>query len=309
MKIFITGGTGFVGTSLAEALLRDNHQVTILTRSIRKSDALKNGVLFIQGDPLKSGPWQKMIRDHEVVLNLAGASIFRRWTKKTRQAIRESRILTTQNLVNAIREERGRTSTLISTSAVGYYGFHEDEELDESSGPGEGFLASVTREWEETALLAESAGIRVLLCRLGIVLGHDGGALGMIVPLFRKWLGSPLGNGKQWMSWIHEKDLVGIYRFLISRTDIRGPVNCTAPFAVTNRQFTDALGDALGKPLFLPPAPGFILRMIMGEFATVVLKGQRVTPRKLLDAGFIFEFQQIRDALGEIISSRKNLNK
>ncbi len=301
MKVFITGGTGFVGRFLTERLLKEGHQVTILTRRADKSSAA-GGSLLIQGDPIEEGPWQESIGDHDVVVNLAGASIYRRWTKKAKKEIKESRVLTTRNIVEAIYAKSGRALTLLSTSAVGYYGAAGDEELDESAHAGDGFLAFLTREWEAAALDAEKAGVRVVLCRLGIVLGPEGGALQKMIPAFRKGMGTPLGGGGQWMSWIHYKDLVGVYRFLLSSPDIKGPVNCVAPMPVTNRQFTKALGQSLGAPTFLPSVPSFVLKAVMGEFAGVLLEGQRVVPKKLLDAGFSFEYPLIKEALGEILA-------
>ena len=239
--------------------------------------------------------------DHDVIINLAGASIFTRWTKREKRMIRETRILTTKNLVNALSDRRVDEITFISTSAVGYYGFHGDEELDETCGTGSDFLASVAREWEAAALEAERPGVRVLLCRLGIVLGRNGGALGEIIPLFQKGLGSRLGDGQQWLSWIHEDDLARLYLFLMERRELSGPFNCTAPGAVRNKDLTKVMGEVLGQPLFMPAVPGFMVRLIKGEFGNVLLKGQKVLPKRLLEAGFRFHFPDLRGALKDII--------
>jgi uncharacterized protein (TIGR01777 family) len=215
--------------------------------------------------------------------------------------MRESRLLTTKNLVVALEGRKDRNTVLLSTSAVGYYGFHEDEILDEGSPPGDDYLANLARDWETEALRAEKYGVRVLICRFGIVLGRDGGALGQMVPLFRKGLGSPLGSGNQWLSWIHEQDLVNIFSFLLEQKALSGPINLTAPEPVTNTAFTKALGRALGRPTFLPAVPGFVLKMIKGEFGTLLLNGQRVVPKKLVDAGFRFQFPAIQDALSDLL--------
>jgi len=297
MKIFITGGTGFVGKTLTQKLVEQGHQVTVLTRKIAKDQSPKKGITLLEGDPTKAGDWQKQVAEHEVFVNLAGVSIFRRWTNNTKLMIRDSRILTTKNLVEALKDREGKETTLISTSAVGYYGFHEDEELDENNSSGDDFLASLCKDWETAALQAERFGIRVLICRLGIVLGSQGGALEQMLPLFKMGFGSPLGSGDQWFSWIHEQDLVNIYLFLIGHKDLAGPVNCTAPGPVTNREFTKILGEALGKPTFMPALPGVILRLVKGEFGNVLLKGQKVFPRKLVGAGFDFQFPNIRNAV------------
>jgi uncharacterized protein (TIGR01777 family) len=301
MKVFMTGGTGFVGTTLTHKLLEQGHHVTILTRKMGVNRTLPRGASFLEGDPTKRGEWQKAVPQHEVIVNLAGASIFRRWNQKTKKVIRESRILTTTNLVEALSDGGGKEATLLSTSAVGYYGFHGDEELDEDSPPGEDFLASVTQDWETAALKAEALNVRVVICRLGIVLGENGGALGELIPIFQKGLGSPLGSGKQWFSWIHEMDLVGIYLFFIANNELSGPFNCAAPEPVRNKDLTQALGKALGKPTFMPAVPGFVIKMIKGEFGTILLRGQRVLPKKLLEAGFHFRFPRIYEALNGLL--------
>ncbi len=297
MKIFITGGTGFVGTTLTRKLIEQGHHVTVLTRKIVKIQGPEKGMTLLEGDPTKKGDWQKQAGEHEVFVNLAGSSIFRRWTNMAKAMMRDSRILTTRNIVEALKYREGKETTLISTSAVGYYGFHGDEELDENNPSGDDYLASLCKDWEAAALQAEQFGVRVLIGRLGIVLGSRGGALGQMLPLFKMGLGSPLGSGDQWFSWIHEQDLIGIYLFLIGHKDLAGPFNCTAPEPVPNRGFTKALGEALRKPTFMPPVPGFILRLVKGEFGNILLKGQKVLPRKLADAGFDFQFPQVSDAL------------
>ncbi len=215
--------------------------------------------------------------------------------------MRESRLLTTKNLVAALEGRKDRDTVLLSTSAVGYYGFREDEILDEGSPPGDDYLANLARDWETEALRAEKYGVRVLICRFGIVLGRDGGALGQMVPLFRKGLGSALGSGNQWFSWIHEKDLVNIFSFLLEQKALSGPINLTAPEPVTNAAFTKALGRALGRPVVLPAVPGFALKMIKGEFGTLLLNGQRVIPKRLIEAGFRFQFPAIKDALNDLV--------
>ncbi len=303
MRIFMTGGTGFVGSALTKNLTEQGHSVTLLTRKIRKSTAtLPSGVSMVEGNPTEPGPWQETLADHEVVVNLAGASIFRRWTRDEKRRIRDTRIQTTTNLVNALERRKGMKTTLLSTSAVGYYGFHGDEALDESRPPGNDFLASVAREWEETALKAEKLGVRVALCRFGIVLGADGGALGEMIPIFKKGLGSPLGSGKQWFSWIHQQDLVRIFLFLIEREDLSGAFNCAAPEPVRNQELTRILGKVLGKPTFMPSVPGFVIRMVKGEFGSVLLKGQKVLPEKLQKAGFQFKYPNLSGALRDLLA-------
>ncbi|HOK07541.1 MAG TPA: TIGR01777 family oxidoreductase [Syntrophales bacterium] len=298
MKIFMTGGTGFVGTTLTRTLLGAGHGVTILTRPGEKPRALAEGAAVVVGDPARRGPWQEEAARHDVVVNLAGASIFSRWTEARKKEIRESRILTTRHVVEAL----GEGKRLLSTSAVGFYGPRGDEEVTEADPPGDDFLASLAAEWEREALRAADRGAGVVLLRFGIVLGRNGGALSQLVPLFRLWAGSPLGSGRQWFSWIHERDLAEIYLFLLGRPDISGPVNCTAPGGVTNEEFTFRLGKALGVPTFLPAVPAFVLKAVLGEFAGALLTGQRVVPKRLTEAGFSFLFPTLGEALADLVA-------
>ncbi len=298
MKIFITGGTGFVGKGLTQGLIGSGHEVTLLTRSLRKFGSHPPQISLVEGDPAQKGAWQKYVGENEAVVNLAGASIFSRWTEKRKRALRESRTLTTQNLVEAFKGSR--VKTFFSASAIGYYGFHEDEDLTESSPPGTDFLARLAADWEMEALKAEESGIRVVLTRFGIVLGEQGGALGRMIPMFRKYLGGPLGSGNQWFSWIHRTDLTRTVGFLLERPEISGPVNFTAPNPVRNRDLAAAIGRALNRPASFP-TPGFMLRLVLGEFGSVLLKGQKVIPEKLTRAGFQFRYPRIEEALAEIL--------
>jgi len=300
MKIFITGGSGFVGTTLTRELTDRGHKVTVLTRTIKGERTLPAGASFLEGDPTKSGRWQDHVADHDAFINLAGASIFSKWTEERKKEIRESRILTTKNLVQAMAARQGKETHLLSTSAVGYYGFHGDEFLDETSLAGTDFLASLAADWETAARYAEQFGTRVVLCRFGVVLGRRGGALEKMASAFKYWMGSSLGSGKQWLSWIHERDLARIFLFLLDHKDMKGPINCTAPQPVRNRELTDILGKVLGKPTFLPPVTSFFVKMILGEFGNVLLKGQRVIPDKLLKNGFIFQFPTMEEALKDL---------
>jgi uncharacterized protein (TIGR01777 family) len=301
MKVFMTGGTGFVGTTLARELTAKGHSVTVLMRKVEAGGSIPPGAISLEGDPTIRGAWQERVPEHEAFINLAGASIFTRWTDEAKRAIRESRILTTRHLVEAMAPRKGRETHLFSTSGAGYYGYHEDEELTEESPPGTDFLAMLSREWEAEAVKATEHGVRVVLCRFGIVMGRNGGMLGEIVPIFRMFLGANLGSGNQWLSWIHEQDLARIFLFLLENRGLEGPLNCTAPEPVRNSEFTETLGKVLGVPTFLPPVPGFMLRLIKGEFGGVILKGQRVLPRRLLAAGFQFHYPTLQVALSEIL--------
>jgi len=301
MRIFMTGGTGFVGTTLARELTAKGHSVTVLMRKVESGVSLPPGAISLEGDPTIRGAWQERVPEHEAFINLAGASIFTRWTDEAKRAIRESRILTTRHLVEAMAPRKGKETHLFSTSGAGYYGYHEDEELTEESPPGTDFLAMLSREWEAEAVKATEHGVRVVLCRFGIVMGRNGGMLGEIVPMFRMFLGANLGSGNQWLSWVHETDLARIFLFLLENHGLEGPLNCTAPEPVRNREFTETLGKVMGVPTFLPPVPGFMLRLMKGEFGGVILKGQRVLPRRLLAAGFQFHYPTLQVALSEIL--------
>lgn len=301
MKVFITGGTGFVGTTLTQRLAQEGQEVTVLTRSIKSHPAALQGVSYVEGDPTQKGTWQDKVAGQDVLVNLAGASIFRRWSDAAKKMIWDSRIETTKNLVKALSASTGKETHLFSTSAVGYYGFHQDEVLDESSPSGEGFLAALSREWESAAMKAKDYGVHVTLMRFGIVLGRRGGALQQMITPFKWWMGSPLGSGNQWFSWIHEQDLVDIFLYLIKEKKGSGAVNCSTPNPVTNRELTKKIGEVMGKPTFMPAVPGFVMSLMLGEFGSVLLKGQRVVPKKLLDAGFRFSFPDLGIALKDLL--------
>lgn len=238
----------------------------------------------------------------DVLINLAGASIFSKWTEEHKKAIRESRVNTTRNIVEGIPSSPQRPFTLFSTSAVGYYGFCKDEGLTEESPPGSDFLARIAVEWEGEALKARDKGARVVITRFGIVLGEKGGVLGQMIPLFKKYIGGPIGSGKQWFSWIHIKDLAEAFIFLLNHPEISGPVNLCSPNPVRNRDLARALGKTLHRPSFMP-APGFMVKLILGEFGSVILEGQRVIPKKLLEKGFVFRYAEIEQALQNILTS------
>ena len=302
MKIFVTGGTGFVGTRLVARLRKEGHEMLILTRSAPQTGKPAEGMRFIQGDPSKPGPWQAEAAGCDAAVNLAGSSIFSRWTKKRKTLILESRIATTRHLVEAMLKS-AKPMTLVSASAVGFYGFHGDEELDERSEPGRDFLAEVTKAWEGEAAKASAAGGRVVIARFGIVLG-EAGALGQMKRLFKMFIGGPLGSGRQWFPWIHVDDLVEAIVFLVRRQEMSGPVNLCSPNPVRNRELAKALGRALHRPSFVR-APGFMIRLVLGPFGNVILRGQKVLPRKLLDAGFRFRYPAIDEALADVLTKKE----
>ncbi|MCX8023525.1 MAG: TIGR01777 family oxidoreductase [Syntrophorhabdaceae bacterium] len=300
MKILITGGTGFVGRELTSRLIQEGYEVTILTRSLKSTQKTEVGLSYLEGDPTEKGPWQEAIKNHDGVINLAGASIFSKWSEENKKAIRDSRVFTTRNIVEAIPQFKDKQFHLFSASAVGYYGFHGDEELSEESPPGGDFLAKVAAEWEAEAKKAQDRGARVVITRFGIVLGEKGGALSQMVPLFQKFIGGPIGSGRQWFSWVHIKDLSEAFIFLLKHPEITGPVNVCSPNPVRNRDLAKAIGRALNRPSFVP-APGFLVKLILGEFGSVILEGQKVIPKRLLEKGFTFKYPDINSALESIL--------
>ena len=295
MKIFITGGTGFVGSTLASHFLSKRHAVTVMERSLHPGRTIPEGIAIVEADGRFPGSWQEEAGRHDVIINLAGASIFTRWTATQKKLIYESRILTTKHLADALTG--GKTRALLSASAVGYYGFHGDEILDETEAPGSDFLAQVCRDWEAAALQAEGK-TRVVLCRFGIVMG-EGGALVPMARAAKFFMGNHLGSGKQWFSWIHLLDLARVFEFLLEE-NISG-VNCTSPYPLQNRELYRTLRETVGRPALVPPVPGFAIRLLLGEFGSVLLKGQRVVPEKLGRAGFLFSYPTMQEALVDIL--------
>jgi len=299
MKVFMTGGTGFVGTYLSRDLLQAGHTITILTRRVQPPAPTQTGISFLTGDPTQEGPWMAAVTEHDWIINLAGASIFNRWTEARKKEIMESRELTTRNLVAALAAG-DRRQLFCSTSAVGIYGARGEEELTEDSPTDAGFLGAVAKTWETEAMKAQDLGVRVVVTRFGVVLGRGGGALSQMVPLFNKFLGGPIGSGEQWFSWIHQADHARAFRFILENPQISGPVNFTAPNPARNRELARALGRVLHRPSFMP-TPAFMLRLVLGEFGDTLLTGQKVLPKRLLEAGFTFNFPTIEAALADLL--------
>ncbi len=300
MKILITGGSGFVGTNLTRFLVDKGHEVSILARRARPEKPFGPKVAYIAADGTKPGKWQGAVAGHEVLINLAGVSIFKRWDDAYKTQLRESRILTTRNLVDAIPRESGDKIVLISTSAVGFYGMTRDEMLSEDASPGEDFLAQLAQDWEAEALKARAKGARVVITRFGVVFGRDAGALPQMALPFRFFAGGPVGHGRQWVSWIHIEDLCRAMLFVIENVSIQGPVNFTAPEPVSNRDLARAIGKALHRPSFMP-APGFMIKLVLGEFGSVILEGQRVVPTMLQGSGFTFRFPHVEGAVKNLL--------
>jgi uncharacterized protein (TIGR01777 family) len=300
MNVMITGGLGFVGTQLSIRLLTGGHQVTVVDHSPQPRPYTPAEVHYVAADTTMPGAWQEEVAAQDAVINLAGASIFSKWTAETKRLMYDSRILTTRNVVDAMPAQKG--ALLCSTSAVGYYGFRGDEELTEEDRSGNDFLARLAADWEREALKAVDNGNRVAITRFGLVLGKSGGVLGQMIPLFKKFIGGPLGSGRQWFSWIHMEDLLSAFLFVFNNQDIHGTVNFCAPNPVRNRDLAKALGEVLHRPSFFR-TPAFVLRLVLGEFGSVILQGQRVVPSRLLRYGFVFQYPEIRGALKDVIGT------
>lgn len=304
MNIVVIGGTGFIGRPLCEKLIACGHALRVLARDpIGAKTRLGSRVAVIgwQGTREPSAGLCAALDGSDVLINLAGAPVGdRRWNPRTKELLRRSREGTTTALVEALAKISARPAILISASAIGYYGPRQDELLTEESPSGSGFLASLCRDWEGAARGAERLGIRVVLPRIGVVLGTDGGALAKMVPAFRFGLGGPLGSGTQWISWIHLEDLIELLLFLLHEP-VGGPVNATAPHPVTNQEFARTLGRVLSRPAWLrTPAP--VLRLLLGEMADeLLLTGQRVLPRCAEALGFHFRYPTLPEALHALL--------
>jgi uncharacterized protein (TIGR01777 family) len=298
MKIFITGGSGFVGTDLSRYLLREGHSVIATGRSSRhKLDGHEN-FQYISADTTQKGDWQKALHEVDAAVNLAGINILRLWTDSNKAKIYDSRILTTRNLVEAM--QGNKNVTLCSTSAAGYYGNRGDEILKENARQGDDFLAKVCIDWEKEAYQAEAKGIRVVAMRFGVVLGKSGGPIKKMLPAFKFFVGGPMGNGKHWFSWIHVDDLISAILFILENPKIKGSVNFCAPEPVRNIDFAKTLGNILKRPSFMP-VPAFMIRLIMGEMGTSLLNSQRLSSEKLTGYGFKFQYPDFNSALNEIL--------
>lgn len=298
MKIFISGGLGFVGRHLSTLLLNKGHEVTATgTRSTQKQ-ILNEKFHYIPADTARKGEWQNFLKDADAVVNLAGRSIFDLWTQGYKKQIYDSRILTTRNIAEALPENKN--IVFCSTSAAGYYGDRRDDLLTEKEPPGNDFLARVCRDWESEAFRAEEKGSRVITMRFGVVLGKDGGAMRQMLPAFRFFAGGPLGTGQQWFPWIHLSDLLSAILFVIENESIKGPLNFTASEAVRQKDFARTLGKSLNRPAIMP-APAFMIRLIAGELGASLLASQRVIPCMLSEYGFGFKYPDIRSALRDIV--------
>ncbi len=299
MKCIVSGGRGFVGKRVVDALLREGNYVAVWSREPGRETRDAVGAFY--WDPLGAEPAEESLTDYDAVIHLAGEPVSQRWTAEAKQKIHDSRVLGTKRLVDAIAKVEHKPSVLVCASAVGYYGSRGDEELDESSAGGTGFLAEVCRDGEAEADRAMDLGLRVVKLRIGVVMGPDGGALAAMLPSFRAYLGGRLGSGRQWMSWIHVDDVAQMVAWAL-KADVAGAMNAVAPKPVTNGEFTHTLGKALGKPALLQ-IPAMVLKAGMGEMSDVVLSSMRVMPSVAKAHGFAWKYPELEPALRDCVNS------
>ena len=309
MKLLLTGCTGFIGRELIPLLIKEGHSLTVLSRQSKerlKAIANDQSINVIQMNPADSSSWSKeeiqnSLKSCEGVINLAGEPIAeKRWTENQCKEIKNSRIETTKNLIENLRNQKNPPKVLINASAIGFYGSHPQTKFTEESISGDDFLASLCNEWESIAK-NKPRSTRLVIIRIGIVLAKDGGALGKMLPIFRAGLGGPIGDGKQWMSWIHRTDFCNLISESIKNSAWSGVINGVAPNPVRMNEFSSSLGQVLGRPSLLA-VPGPILKLILGDGARVVLEGQNVSNQRLNKLKFKFSFPTINDAFQAILN-------
>ncbi|MEH2417424.1 thylakoid membrane protein ThyD [Nostoc sp.] len=306
MKVVITGATGFVGSRLVQRLHGEGHKIVVLTRNnafaqkVFPSEAFPN-LEIVAYTPNASGSWQNAIASCDGVINLAGEPIGEgRWTPERKQEILNSRKLGTQKIVEAIANANPKPGVLINASAIGYYGTSETATFDETSLSGNDFLAQVSQAWEAEARKVKDAGVRLVILRFGIVLGN-GGALGKMISPFKLFAGGPIGSGRQWFSWIHVDDLVNLILQALTKSEIEGVYNATAPNPVRMADLSQSLGRVMNRPSWLP-VPAFAIEALLGDGAIVVLEGQQVIPKRTVETGFEYKYPNLQSALTQILS-------
>ncbi len=298
MNVAVTGGTGFIGSVLCKRLLVDGYALTVLTRDRRRAQQQVKGQIRLI-ESLKELPDESA---PDMIVNLAGLSLGSgRWTKELKQTFISSRVGVTRQLIDYIAHVRSPPCLLISGSAVGYYGARGDEVLTEDSSPGQEYQADLCKAWETEALKAMNYGVRVCLLRSGVVLGKGGGALSSLLPQFKLGLGGHVGSGNQWMSWIHIDDLIDTVLHLMANKSLQGPFNTTTPNPEMNRDFASKLGAVLHRPAFMW-APGWAMRLLVGEMTHLYVTGQKVIPKRLLESGYKFRYPELSLALAEILA-------
>ncbi len=297
MKVLITGASGLIGSALQKSFTESGWDLLLASR---KEPVDARHIQWNVEDGFAS---PEKLEGVDAVVHLAGESVSGlRWTDEKKKAIRDSRVLGTRSVVDAISKLKQKPKVLVAASAIGFYGERGDEEMTESSAAGDSFLADVSKEWESEARRAEDAGIRTVLLRTGIVLSKDGGALGTMLTPFKLGVGGVVGSGNQWMSWISLDDHIAVINYVIENENIRGAVNAVSPHPVTNQEFTKTLGEVLYRPTFLP-LPEFAVSMVFGEMGdALLLASTKVLPKRLEDAGFEFKYPELKPAIEHAVS-------
>ena len=318
MRVFLTGATGLVGRAIVAKLVQRNDTPLILSRRADEArrDPFFRTLRVIQGNPTAKDPWQAEVDGCDAVINLAGRNLFDgRWNARRKDEIRDSRVHATDHVVQAIASASKRPGVLVQASAIGFYGPHGDEMLMEDAPPGSDFMARVSREWEAAAAPVAELGARLVAIRTGVVLAKGEGALKAMTPIFRLGGGSPiggggrplaLGRGRQWLSWIHLDDIVGLFLLGLDSPAANGPMNGTAPNPARNYDFSKALARALRRPMLPIGPPDAFLKLLLGEVADAVTHGQRVLPAKALRLGYVFRYPGMAEALAAVFIRRKD---
>jgi uncharacterized protein (TIGR01777 family) len=299
MRVAVTGATGMIGATLVRALVARGDDVIALSRDAERASATLDVPAETWADPKAEQPPLDALRGRDAVVHLLGEVIAQRWSDEVKREIRESRVLSTRNLVAALGEldPAERPRVLVSGSGAGWYGHRGDERLDESTPePGDDFLAQLSADWEAEARRAEELGVRVVLNRTGVVLSESGGALEKMLPFFKAGIGGPVAGGRQYVPWVHLDDVVGATIFELEREEASGPVNVTAPEPVTNRELSKTLGRVLRRPAFAP-VPALAVKTLYGEMAEIVTTGQRAVPGRLTELGYVFRQPELEAAL------------
>ncbi len=303
MRIIISGGSGFIGRALTENLVKDGHEVEIISRRPEALKYLPSGVKAFDWD---AADLMKHLSVADAVVHLAGASLagenplHMRWTAKRKKQILESRLRSGEMISETIQLVGKKPKVLIQSSAVGYYGLLKDEVVDETFPNGDDFLAGVCQKWEDSTRPVEAIGVRRVIIRTGLVFSSRGGILPLFKLPFLLFVGGRIGSGQQYLSWIHVDDVVKGIRFLIDQQQMQGVYNMTSPGPLKNIDFARQLGRAMQRPAFVP-VPAFVLKLVLGEVSTLALDGQRVVPKRLVEAGFDFTYKTLEDALPSLL--------
>lgn len=302
-KIIITGATGLIGKKISEILINRGDELIIFTQSPEKAKSIVPGAKeYIKWNFNKPDEWKEKVNGVDSIIHLAGENVMgKRWTDDYKLKILKSRTVSTNNLISAVSQAEQKPKSFICSSASGYYPYSSWEEFTEDSKPGKHFLAEVTKQWENETAKADDLGVRRVNIRTGVVLDKNEGALAKMLPVFKMFIGGPLGNGKQWFPWIHINDTAGIYIFALDNEYVKGPLNAVSPEIINMKSFCKNLGKVLNRPSIFY-VPSFILRIVLGEGAEAVIKGSKIKPQKTLGFGYKFQFEKSIDALNNIIN-------